>query len=239
MQSRLARRSSWTLSSATRFTLKRGFCSSPRSQTADPAIHSGEREAGPDVHKEPPRGTSTEDNVKNAAKFAETNHAPSIKDKTSVSPKSPFEPSPKLKSTGVNQRLDPNIQQKRRLGSKALEEVSCAGLDGTPWPDDKNKEQRIREEQREDNIDYYKHHKASPLSEIEFVDTRRLLSDYKAGTVVAAGRGEDVIVWLPEQLDTAEDSLRRATEIWRQNAMRGDPDAPHSRVLRALRGEDF
>lgn len=171
------------------------------------------------------------------AKFAETDHIPG-KDEPLVSPKSAVESSPKLKSTGVNQRLDPSVQQKRKQGSVAsLEEVSCVGLDGTPWPKDKDEEEeRIREEQKEDNRDYYKHHKASPLSELELADTRKpatRASDSRSGA------GGDVIGWLPEQLDTAEDSLRRATEIWRQNAMRGDPDAPHSRVLRALRGEDF
>lgn len=58
MQSKLyaARRSSWILlSSHNRFTQNRAFCSATRSQTADPAIHSGELEAGPDVHKELPQ----------------------------------------------------------------------------------------------------------------------------------------------------------------------------------------
>jgi len=40
-------------------------------------------------------------------------------------------------------------------------------------------------------------------------------------------------------METAEETLMRAAEMWRERAMRGDPDAPHSRVLRALRGEDF
>ncbi|KAJ1412582.1 hypothetical protein SESBI_20311 [Sesbania bispinosa] len=234
MQSRLvdaARRSSWTLSSATRFTLSRGLCSVTRSQTADPAIHSGEQEAGTVVHRAPPQGTSTNDNATNNAKFAETDQIPSKEEY----PKSPGEPLQKLKSTGVNQRLDPSIQQKRRQGSKAIEEVSCAGFDGSPWPGD---EDINREEQIEDNREYYKHHKASPLSELEFADTRKPVTRYKDRTA-DAGRGVDIIGWLPEQLETADETLNRAAEMWRQKAMRGDPDAPHSRVLRALRGEDF
>ncbi|CAK9145191.1 unnamed protein product [Ilex paraguariensis] len=51
--------------------------------------------------------------------------------------------------------------------------------------------------------------------------------------------GGGVIRWRPEQLDTAEEALRRAVEIWRQNVMRGDPDSPHGRVLRLLRGEKW
>lgn len=271
MQSRLAettRRLYWVLSSPSRCTLKRGFCAATRSRTADPAIHSGEREAGPDVHKDPARvsnncnililkeqanhkyfpskivstnifalqGTSsTGDNSDTKTKHDGSDHVPSKGEEIFVSPKSPCDSSPKLKSTGVNQRLDPNIQQKREQGTKttALEEASCVGFDGSPWPEDKN-----REEQSEDNREYYKHHKASPLSELEFVDTRKPGSRVLHGTVDSGRRG-DVIGWLPEQIESAEETLMRATEIWRQNAMRGDPDAPHSRVLRALRGEDF
>ncbi|KAK7259259.1 hypothetical protein RIF29_24861 [Crotalaria pallida] len=208
-------------------SISKEFCSATRSQTADPTIHSGELEAGPEVHKAPPQGTSN--NARNSSNNTMHN---SKDDDPFLSPKSPTEPSLKLKSTGVNQRLDPNLQQKRNQGTLALENVSCAGLDGTPWPDNEdNKEQRIREEeQTQDNKDYYKHHKASPLSELEIEDTRKPIS--RALDKSASG---DVIGWLPEQLDTAEDSLRRATEIWRHNAMCGDPDAPHSRVLRALR----
>lgn len=119
-----------------------------------------------------------------------------------------------------------------------MEEVSCAGLDGSPWPKDRKKDERSRGEKPEDEREYYEHHKASPLSELKFVDSRKPITRATDGTA-DSGVGKDAIGWLPEQLDTAEEALRRATEIWRQNAMRGDPDAPHSRVLRALRGEDF
>ncbi|XP_047174524.1 uncharacterized protein LOC124842139 [Vigna umbellata] len=233
MQSRLSeatRRASCALSSTTRFSLKRGFCSGTRSRTADPEIHSGEQEAGPRVHRGQPQGISTNDNAKNA-EIAETERRAGKTHEMLKSPKSPCEPSPKLKSAGVNQRLDPIIQQKREHTWKGLEEVSCAGLDGSPWPEDENKG-------KEDDKDYYKHHKASPLSEIEFVDSRKPISRASDKTV-DSGRGRDVIGWLPEQMESAEETLLRAAEMWRQRAMRGDPDAPHSRVLRALRGEDF
>lgn len=181
------------------------------------------------------QGTSRGDSDTNT-KFADTDKIPNSEEEGIFeSPKSPCESSPKLKNAGVNQRLDPNIQQKRKQGTKALEDVSCAGLDGTPWPE----EERIKEEDlRGDNQDYYRHRKASPLSELEFADTRKPVSRVMHGTA-DSGRGGDVIGWLPEQLETAEETLLRAAEMWRQQAMRGDPDAPHSRVLRALRGEDF
>lgn len=179
------------------------------------------------------QGTNTGDSSINT-KFAETDRIQNKEEENLKSLKSPCEPSTKLKSTGVNQRLDPNIQQKRKKGSVALEEVSCVGLDGSPWPQEKNKEENIRE----DNREYYKHHKASPLSELEFADTRKPVSRTMHGTA-DSGKGVEATGWLPEQLETAEETLMRAAELWRQTAMRGDPDAPHSRVLRALRGEDF
>ncbi|CAK9185808.1 unnamed protein product [Ilex paraguariensis] len=116
-----------------------------------------------------------------------------------------------------------------------VEDISCAGLDGTPWPEDIRK-------QEEDDKEYFKHHKASPLSAVEVVDTRKPITRATDGTVESYGIGEaggGVIRWRPEQLDTAEEALRRAVEIWRQNVMRGDPDSPHGRVLRLLRGEKW
>ncbi|KAL2954071.1 hypothetical protein AAZX31_19G201300 [Glycine max] len=236
MQSRLAeatRRTSCALSSTTRFTLKRQLCSGTRIRTADPEIHSGELEAGPKVHRGQPQGISTQDKAKEA-RYSETERNASKAHEMLKSPKSPCEPSRKLKSAGVNQRLDPSIQQKREKGSKVgIEEVSCAGLDGTPWPEDTNKWK-----EKEDNREYFKRHKASPLSEIEFLDSRKPITRASDKTA-DSGRGVGVIGWLPEQMETAEETLMRAAEMWRERAMRGDPDAPHSRVLRALRGEDF
>ncbi|MED6125322.1 hypothetical protein PIB30_067461 [Stylosanthes scabra] len=230
---RAARTSCWDLS-------QRGLCSATRTRTADPQVHSAELEAGPEVRESPPQGTKTNDT--RSTKFVETDHASSKKEDPLANPKSPTEPSSKLKSTGVNQPLDPSLQQKRKQGSKAslLEEVTCAaGVEEAPFPDEK--EEEIRKKQEEDNREYFKEHKASPLSELEMADTRNPVS--RASDKTADSRREvgssGVIGWLPEQVDTAEESLRRASEIWRQNAMRGDPDAPHSRILRQLRGEDF
>ncbi|KAK7396935.1 hypothetical protein VNO78_18098 [Psophocarpus tetragonolobus] len=227
MQPRVAeatRRASWAVCPT---SLKRGFWSGTRSRTADPEIHSGEQEAGPKVHRGQPQGISKNDNAKNA----ETEHKTSKAGQDMFMSKSPSEASPKLKSTGVNQRLDPSIQQKREQGSKSFEEVTCAAFDASPFPEDQNKG-------KEDDTDYYKHHKASPLSEIQFLDSRKPISRASHNTKDSPG-GLHVVGWLPEQLETAEETLIRAAERWRLTAMRGDPDAPHSRRLRALRGEHF
>lgn len=157
-------------------------------------------------------------------------------------PRTPFASSPRLENAAVSPPAELVIHQKRRHATRA-EDGSCAGLDGSPWPKDREKEQRGREERVEDDRDYFRHRKASPLSEIKMVDTRKPITRATDGTADAAqdyGRGAHVIGWRPEQLDTAEEALRRAVEIWRQNAMRGDPETyPHSRVLRELRGEWF
>lgn len=169
---------------------------------------------------------------------------PSLEEQPLKPPKSPRATAHKLESTPVGHPSEPNFQQKRRRSTTAsppqLDSVSCAGLDGSPWPRDEGEaeEQRRREDETESDREFYKHHKASPLSEIEFADTRKPITQATDGTAYAAGK--DVIGWLPEQLDTAEESLKRATMIFKRNAERGDPETfPHSRILREMRGEWF
>ena len=110
--------------------------------------------------------------------------------------------------------------------------MSCAGLDGSPWPKDKETD---RDEQQMDEQQYYKHHKASSLSEIEVADTRKPFTRATDGTADAKEES-DVIGWKHEQLETAEETMERAARIWKENAMCGIPDDPQSRALRlALR----
>ncbi|KAK7846783.1 uncharacterized protein LOC112034947 [Quercus suber] len=244
MQSRLAgtaTRWPWVLSQANKKqALRRGLASASAGRTADPAIHSGEVEAGPAVHYRKPEGqgnvvdADTENQEIELKRSKET--GPLVPPGTPYSYGSP----PRLESTGLSQASNPITQQKRSHAT-SLEEVSCAGLDGTPWPEEIEKEQSDRERQAEDDTEYYKHRKASPLSEIKMVDTRKPITRVTDGTADASKFevGGDVIGWRPEQLDTAEEALKRAVQIWRQNAMRGDPDLPHGRVLRELRGEWF
>ncbi|KAL5791895.1 hypothetical protein ACOSP7_000489 [Xanthoceras sorbifolium] len=258
MQSRLATiatRSLWVLSAAQKQQgLQRNFVATASTgRTADPAIYSGDVEAGPDVHPGEPH------DAKKVTESEPVSHQTATEDKLNndeeteplVRPKPPHITSPRLESTGLNQPLNPHFQQKRQKtttttttsSAAALEEVSCAGLDGTPLPAAKENEQSDNKEEVEDDKEYFKHHKASPLSEIEMADTRKPITRATDGTADSGsyyGGVRDAAGWRPEQLDTAEEALLRATEIWRQNAMRGDPDTfPHSRVLRELRGEWF
>ncbi|KAI3682770.1 hypothetical protein L1987_83007 [Smallanthus sonchifolius] len=167
------------------------------------------------------------------------NIIPTKEDDRYVRPKtapSNFTPS-KLQTPGVNTPIDPHIQQKRTQSTNQNEErLSCAGLDGSPWLEE---ESVSREEQEEDDKEYFKDHKASPLSKIEMGDTRKPLEKVAQATAGGYFGDEKVMTWLPEQVDTAEESLLRAMEMFREAAARGVPDWPHSRRLRELRGEDW
>ncbi|KAF3436508.1 hypothetical protein FNV43_RR23600 [Rhamnella rubrinervis] len=246
MQSRLAipaRRSTSFFSSQ---ALRRGLASAAAKRTADPAVHAvdyGDDPAlfpgKPEESAEPKPANLETDGAEN---YSRPRNSASGTDPLAP-PKPPQATSPRLESTGVNQPLNPTVQQKRSHGSSTSTppiDVTCAGLDGTPWPKEKEENKGDREAQQEDDNDYYKHHKASPLSEIEVADTRKPITRATDGTA-DYGKGKDVIGWRPEQLDTADEALSRATKIFTMNAMRAfpDPDAPHSRALRSLRGETF
>ncbi|CAK9310147.1 unnamed protein product [Citrullus colocynthis] len=236
MQSRLtaiAPKSNWAFSPAQFQRLRRGGLTTCR--TADPSVHANDDNDPAVLSGEPER---SQDNLE--PDNAKANYA--REDSKQGDSNGPFGPhkaqyasSPRLETTAVGQASKPITQQKRAQ-STVIDHVSCVGVYGGPLEEAKTNGRTETKDQEEDNKDYYKHHKASPLAEIEFADTRKPITRATDGTAYD-GAGKDVIGWLPEQLDTAEDSLRRATEIWKQNAMRGDPDAPQSRVLRALRGE--
>ncbi|GAV57011.1 hypothetical protein CFOL_v3_00550 [Cephalotus follicularis] len=209
-------------------------------RTADPAAYSDELKVDPAVPSGKPEETKKLYEPNPAKKEIETE----FKVDTGIEqplgpPQPPYAPSTRLESTPIHNPSEPVKQQKHKNSTVPLpEDVSCVGFDGSPWPSDKERELEDEKQQMADNMEYYKHHKASPLLEIEVADTRkpiRRATDH----VGPADEGGNVIGWRPEQLDTAEEALRRATEIWKQNAMRGDPTLPHSRVLRELRGEWF
>ncbi|KAH0640229.1 hypothetical protein KY285_036815 [Solanum tuberosum] len=213
----------------------KSFSSSTGGRTADPAIHSG-----------PLEGDDLEESVKVAENEKKQPNIKSGNAKDAyVPPKSAIGSSQKIESTGVNQPIDPLTQQKRQKSSNAtdkssLKDVSCAGLDGSPWPD----ESTSRGEKFEDDKEYFSHHKPSPLAEMEMADTRKPITqatDAPAddGIPLYPAPWGGMMVWRPEQLDTAEEALLRAVEIWKMNAMRGDPDSPQGRILRKLRGENW
>lgn len=212
------------------------FVTIPTGKAADPAIHAVNPEETNDASEAAKAAAPTSD-----CSSSETGVDPYEMPK-SLHPSSAS--SPKIQSVGVKKPNEPITQQKRSASSanaSSSSDVSCAGLDGSPWPDDDRKDRREeRKDQEEEDKEYYEHHKASPLSEIEIADSRKPITKATDGTADSKfsdyGTG-GVLLWRPEQIDTAEDTLLRAMEIWKENATRGDPDSPHGRVLRALRGE--
>lgn len=196
-------------------------------RTADPNVHAVEPEKETyDLTHEAIPATSPHESEQKSTK----------NDDPYVPPQSPLHQySPRIERPAVTPPPDPFTQQRRSYSTTGpTEDISCAGLDVSPWPDD-GKGSRTKEDE-EDNKEYYEHHKASPLSELEFADTRKPITRATDGTADSY-YGGGVILWRPEQIDTAEESLRRATEIWKYNAARGDPDSPQGKVLRALRRE--
>ncbi|KAI9181577.1 hypothetical protein LWI28_016315 [Acer negundo] len=249
MQSRLATtatRFMWVLSSSQKQQgLQRNFVAAAASTggTVDPAIHSGEPHGAKKVTESEAvnHQIETEDKLNN-----------DVETEPLVRPKPPHITSPRLQSTGLNHPLNPNSQQKHQkttttttststTAAAVLGDVSCVGLDGTPLPGARESEQRDENEKVEDDREYFKHRKPSSLSEMEMADSRKPITQAtSSGGMSDPGEGKDVIGWKPEQLVSAEETLMRAAEFWRQKAMRGDPDTfPHSRVLRELRGEWF
>ncbi|KAH9625543.1 hypothetical protein KSS87_020339 [Heliosperma pusillum] len=207
--------------------IKRGYSASqgsgdPTNRTAHPAIHSShpqvEVKNGSDPHK-----------------TSQTDTEPFSP------PKPPIASSPKLEHTEVGLHSKPNTHQRRQSSTQAAEtqtladtvtKIICSGPDLDPWPDSEETLKDQKKAQEEDNKEYFKDHKASPLSEIEFADTRKPITQ-----ATDSNTSGGVIVFKEEQQDTAEEALLRAAEIWNWNRMRGDPDSPHGRVLRQLCGE--
>ncbi|XP_075504339.1 uncharacterized protein LOC142541755 isoform X2 [Primulina tabacum] len=206
-----------------------------RGRTADPAVHSV---------------VSEEVGATEAIRDEKLRHLPENEPRkendTYTRPKSPIESSPKLEHPAVGPRKEPIVQQTRRSSNSAttlpLDDVSCAGVDGSPWPAENRKAdgELQMDDAVDDDREYFKNRKASPLSEIEFADTRKPITRATVGGTQSSFsigyERDEVVMWRPEQLDTAEDSLYRAVHIFRQNAAEGDPDSPHGRVLRALLG---
>lgn len=147
---------------------------------------------------------------------------------------SPFSPSPKLESHEVGRPGDPSFQQKRRWshaaapGCALLEDATCVGVDGSPLASGGDSAGGFRaqvEEEEEEYAAYYKEHKPSPLWEIEFVDTRKPISQAWDG-----GASDDVATGVMVE-DTVDAALQRAETMFQAARERGDPDSPQSRAL--------
>ncbi|KAF9607189.1 hypothetical protein IFM89_033396 [Coptis chinensis] len=205
--------------------------STTTSRTAEPNVHAGDT-----------AGVDAEQAVRHVLALQQQQKKPNEKGTElyqQPTKPTPGASSPKIVSSPVVNPLDPTKQQKKHYAAErtAIEDVSCVGVDGFPSNDDYD-----RKKQEENDREYYKHHKPSPLSELELADTRKPIRRATDGTVtnkVQGGEGE-VIVWREEQLESAEETMLKAMRIWKESEMRGDPTLPHSKVVREIlsaRGE--
>ncbi|KAL7112572.1 hypothetical protein ACP275_04G010400 [Erythranthe tilingii] len=156
------------------FLAQRLGCATTTGRTADPALHSVDPE---DVY---PTEAIEDDKLRHRPE----NKPSSNESDPYVPQKSPIDSAPKLESTGIGPRPNPIAQQKRRRSTAnftKIDDVSCAGIDGSPWPEEADRKTQ-REEQEADNREYFKHHRASPLSEIEIADTRGMIAKASGGT---------------------------------------------------------
>lgn len=184
-----------------------------------PALHSG----GPprdDYTDHPPKFSGAEEATGGARdKHPSTPRLPESKESIP-----PFAPSGKL---GSQELADPtggsSFKQKRRRSSGApgrdFREDATPGREETAV-------RKVREEDRE----YYRTHKPSPIAEVEFADTRKPITRATDGG--AADRLADVPGRMVE--DTVDASLARAEAMFREAASRGNPAWPHSRALAAM-----
>ncbi|CAL5084766.1 unnamed protein product [Urochloa decumbens] len=187
----------------------------------DPAVHSGDAPSDDYPHR-PPRFSGAEEATKGghgAAKHA-TPAPPAHGGKERVPP---FAPS-NNKLGSQKEFADPtgasSFTQKRRLSSGAARDPDESREEATPGGEE-SAARKVREEDRE----YYRTHKPSPLAELEFADTRKPITR----ATDAGGGADDVPARVVE--DTADDSLARAEAMFREAASRGNPDWPHSRAL--------
>ncbi|CAM0907688.1 unnamed protein product [Alopecurus aequalis] len=195
------------------------------SGAGDTAVHSG----GPpsdDYPDRPPKFSGADEAIaddKNPSR--KTTTAPPTKMSTTKERVPPFSPSGKL---GSQELADPaegsTFTQKRRWSSAPAGSDPLG--DATPG-DEEAAARKVREEDRE----YYRTRKPSPLAEVEFADTRKPITRATDGG--AEDRMEhDVAGTVVE--DTADASLARAEAMFREAASRGNPAWPHSRALAAM-----
>uniref|UniRef100_A0A0E0LPR1 Uncharacterized protein n=1 Tax=Oryza punctata TaxID=4537 RepID=A0A0E0LPR1_ORYPU len=181
--------------------------------SGDPSVHSG----GPpsdDYPDRPPKFSGAEE-ATGGGGHGKNPSTSSTKERVP-----PFAPSGKL---GSQELADPaggsSFTQKRRWSSQPADSRDEATPGG-----DEAAARKVREEDRE----YYRTHKPSPLAEVEFADTRKPINRATDGGG-AADRFSDVPAKVVE--DTADDSLARAEAMFREAASRGNPEWPHSRAL--------
>ncbi|CAN6219929.1 unnamed protein product [Urochloa humidicola] len=193
----------------------------------DAAVHSGDVPSD-DYPDRPPRFSGAEEATKGGHGRSHAAPAPPAHGGKESVP--PFAPSGN-KLGSQQEFADPtggaSFTQKRRLslssgqpGGGARESREAATPGG-----EESAARKVREEDRE----YYRTHKPSPLAELEFADTRKPITRATDGGGASDRYAADVPARVVE--DTVDDSLARAEAMFREAASRGNPEWPHSRAL--------
>lgn len=195
----------------------------------DPAVHSGDAPSD-DYMDRPPRFSGAEEATGAGGHGGNHPVGKAAEAEERVPPFAPSGKKPPL--AGSHQELaDPaagaSFTQKRRLSSSSPSSSRERERDpreaATPGGPE-SAARKVREEDRE----YYRTHKPSPLAEVEFADTRKPITRATDGS--ATDRyAADVPGRMVE--DTVDDSLARAEAMFREAAARGNPEWPHSRAL--------
>ncbi|XP_062190528.1 uncharacterized protein LOC133893517 [Phragmites australis] len=187
------------------------------SGAGDPVVHSGDAPSD-DYTDRPARFSGAEEATTGGRGKHPSTPTQSEPAKERVPP---FAPSGKLGSQELADSTGgSSFTQKRRLssapaGRDSREEATPGGEESAA--------RKVREEDKE----YYRTHKPSPLAEVEFADTRKPITAATDGG--AADRFADVPGRMEE--DTVDASLARAEAMFREAASRGNPAWPHSRAL--------
>lgn len=199
----------------------------------DTSVHSGDAPSD-DYTERPPKFSGAEEATKGGHGGEGTGTPSSSAAPSSVGSTKervpPFAPSGKKKKL-VGSQLGPadpaggasSFTQKRRVSSSSGgASARDAREEATPGGEE-SAARKVREEDRE----YYRTHKPSPLAEVEFADTRKPITRATDGS--ASDREADAPARTVE--DTVDDSLARAEAMFREAASRGNPEWPHSRAL--------
>uniref|UniRef100_A0ACD5YDJ8 Uncharacterized protein n=1 Tax=Avena sativa TaxID=4498 RepID=A0ACD5YDJ8_AVESA len=195
----------------------------------DPAVHSGEPPSE-DYADRPPKFSAAEEATAGAGDKHPSSTKPRPSESTSTTAKErvpPFGPSGKLGSQELaDLAAGSTFTQRRHRSSDRAPAGSDPLGDATPG-DEEAAARKVREEDRE----YYRTRKPSPLAEVEFADTRKPVTRHTDGG--AEDRMENDVPGTMVR-DTADASLARAEAMFREAASRGNPAWPHSRALAAM-----
>ncbi|GJN10691.1 hypothetical protein PR202_ga28808 [Eleusine coracana subsp. coracana] len=189
----------------------------------DPALHSGDAPSEEYTDRPPRFSAATATGGGHASK-----RQPSPSSEPSKERVPPFAPSGN--KLGSHQELadaaaDSTFTQRRRFSSSFTQKRQFSSREAATPGGEEAAARKVREEDRE----YYRTHKPSPLAELEFADTRKPVTQATDGG--AADRLDAYVSSATPATveDTADDSLARAEAMFRDAASRGNPDWPHSR----------